>query len=374
MLLEVGLLGVLLAILSVLLFVDFGGESSRVADEIFNFGHLPLFGAAALVILWLLGGRRWPVHGRRHYVSAFFAALALGVISEFVQLFTPERYFEVQDMAYDALGALAFLVLAYPFPGLSRKRAAGWKAAGVGVIAAAMVPMGLTALDTWRMNREFPLIGSFETRLEMGRWAADGCRVARSGEHASHGVYALKADLSPGEYPGISSKWLEGDWRGYSELCFDVFLEGDSPLAMTVRIHDKAHDRLPEQRYSDRFNRRFMLNPGAQEIRIDLDEVRTAPAGREMDMGRIVNICVFAYRLKAERAVFFDNFRLEGPAEQACSGAGVPPAEGRSSGALPSVGEKFSRGVIDQICSEFIKSIIYSLNFVKSPRFSFSMV
>ena len=306
-----GILVVLLAVLSVLLFVDFGGESSRIAHEISNFGHLPLFGVAALVILWVLGGRTWPVRDKRKYTVSFSAALGLGVVTEFVQLYTPERYFEIQDIVYDALGAFTFLALAYPFSGLSRRSALGWKAACAGLIALAAVPVALTALDVRRMEGAFPLLASFETRIEMDRWETTECLVNRTKEHASHGAYALMARLAPGEFPGISMRWLEGDWREYDELCFDAFLDGDSPLAVTVRIHDEIHGRSEVQSYSDRFNRRFVLHPGAQRIRIDLDEVRKAPQGREMDMSRVTNICVFAYRLGEERVVYFDRFRLE---------------------------------------------------------------
>lgn len=306
-----GILVVLLAVLSVLLFVDFGGESSRIAHEVSNFGHLPLFGVAALVILWMLGGRTWPVHDRRKYAVSFAAALGLGVVTEFVQLYTPERYFEFQDIVYDALGAFTFLAFAYPFSGLPKRKALGWKAACAGMIAIAAVPVAMTALDVRRMEEAFPLLGSFETSIEMDRWEAAECRLNRVKDHASHGVHALKAQLAPGEYPGISMKWLEGDWRGYDGLCFDAFLDGDSPLAVTVRIHDEIHGKSEVQNYSDRFNKRFVLLPGAQQIRIDLDEVRTAPGGREMDMSRVANICVFAYRLGEERVVYFDRFRLE---------------------------------------------------------------
>ena len=308
---EAGVLAVLLAVLSVLLFVDFGGESSRIADEVSNFGHLPLFGVAALVILWMLGGRTWPVRDRRKYVVSFAAALGLGVVTEFVQLYTPERYFEFQDIVYDALGAFTFLAFAYPFSGLPKRKALGWKAACAGMIAIAAVPVAMTVLDVRRMEDAFPLLGSFETSIEMDRWEAAECRVHRVKDHASYGVYALKARLAPGEFPGISMRWLEGDWREYDELCFDAFLDGDSPLAVTVRIHDEIHGRSEVQSYSDRFNRRFVLHPGAQRIRIDLDEVRKAPQGREMDMSRVTNICVFAYRLGEERVVYFDRFRLE---------------------------------------------------------------
>ena len=309
--LKAGILAVLLVVLSVLLFVDFGAESSRVADEMFNFGHLPLFGVTALVILWVLGGRTWPVRERRKYAAAFAAALGLGVVTEFIQLSMPGRYFEVQDIVYDALGAFTFLALVYPFSGLSRRSALEWKAACAGVIAIAAVPIALAALDVRRMEGEFPLLGSFETRIEMDRWNTAECRAGRAREHASHGEYALKARLAPGEFPGISMKWLEGDWRGYERLCFDAFLEGDSPLAVTVRVHDEIHGKSELQSYSDRFNKRLVLQPGAQQIRIDLDEVKTAPQGREMDMGRVRNICVFAYRLGEERLVWFDHFRLE---------------------------------------------------------------
>ncbi len=306
-----GILVVLLAVLSVLLFVDFGGESSRIADEVFNFCHLPLFGVTALVILWVLGGRTWPVRDWRKYVVSFAAALGLGVVTEVVQSFTPERYFELQDIMYDALGAFTFLVLVYPFPRVSRRVGVWWlKAACSGVIVAAAMPVALTALDVRHMGGDFPLLASFETRIEMDRWETAECLVHRTKEHASHGVYALKTQLAPGEFPGISMRWLEGDWRGYDGLCFDVFLEGDRPLAVTVRIHDEIHGRSEVQSYSDRFNKRFVLHPGAQRIRIDLDEVRTAPQGREMDMSRVANICVFAYRLEEERMVYLDRFRL----------------------------------------------------------------
>ncbi len=308
---EAGVLVVLLGVLSVLLFVDFGGESSRVADEVFNFGHLPLFGVTALVILWVLGGRTWPVRDWRKYAVSFAAALGLGVVTEVVQSYTPERYFELQDIVYDALGAFTFLALAYPSHRASRRSGVWWwKAACAGSIALAAAPIALTALDVRRMEGAFPLLASFETRIEMDRWETEGCCVSRAKEHATHGVYALMARLAPGEFPGISMRWLEGDWRGYERLCFEAFLEGDRPLAVTVRIHDEIHGRSEVQNYSDRFNKRLVLQPGAQQIRIDLDEVRTAPQGREMDMSRVTNICVFAYRLGEERVVYFDRFRL----------------------------------------------------------------
>lgn len=307
---DLGVFGALAVMVAVLLLADLG-RGARMVDEICNFGHLPLFGVSSLVILWLLGGRRWPVRAQGPYVGAFFAATALGVIMEIAQVFSPGRFFELEDILLNTLGALSFLMLAYPFSGLPRTTARRWKAAGAGIIAVALAPVGLTALDAWRMEQEFPLLGSFESRLEMERWAAKEAAFSRSARHATHGERSLEVRLSPGEFPGVSLHWMGSDWRGYDWLCFDAFLEGDTPLAITVRIHDREHDRKDEQNYSDRFNRRIVLQPGAQQVRISLQEVKSAPATREMDMEHVVNINVFAYMLKEERVVFFDNFRLQ---------------------------------------------------------------
>ena len=80
-----GVFGALTVMVAVLLLADLG-RHARMVDEICNFGHLPLFGVSSLVILWLLGGRRWPVRAQGPYVGAFFAATALGVIMEIAQV------------------------------------------------------------------------------------------------------------------------------------------------------------------------------------------------------------------------------------------------------------------------------------------------
>jgi hypothetical protein len=43
---------------------------------------------------------------------------------------------------------------------------------------------------------------------------------------------------------------------------------------------------------------------------MDLQEVRSSPRGRFMDMRNITGMMVFSYNLKEPRTLFFDNFRL----------------------------------------------------------------
>ena len=88
---------------------------------------------------------------------------------------------------------------------------------------------------------------------------------------------------------------------------FTVVSDLDEPLRVTIRVHDAAHD----QRYEDRFNRTLTIAPGVNRFEIRLDDIRTAPDRREMDMSRIRGVVIFAYRLAASTHVFLGPLQLE---------------------------------------------------------------
>jgi len=301
------LFGFILLCLAILLLVHIETRNYRIIDAVFNFGHLPLFGVVALVILWILNHRSWPVYDRRYYFIAFIITFFLGIITEVAQIFFPERYFEIKDIVLDTLGAMTFLTLSYPFAENHLKKGTRCKIVSMFVIVLAAAPIIPATIDSISMMQDFPLISSFESCLETQRWKANDAFIARSKEHASHGSYSLRTELSPGIYPGISLNYLQEDWRGYGTFSCDVFNPGEKPLRIVVRINDMNHN----QEYDDRFNRAFILNPSSNTVVIDLKEVMGAPKGRRMDMGNIVNICIFSYNLDELRTLYFDNFRLD---------------------------------------------------------------
>ena len=299
--------GALIIILCVsfLFICNFDSSTSRILDEIFEYGHLPLFGVIALGFA-IIFNRNQTQATLKPYLFAWIITMALGIITEVIQIITPGRFFEIRDILFDAIGAGCFLTLAYPFPdnGIQIKRI--FRTAALAVIIAGTIPIFLAVGDEITMRNNFPLIGSFESRLEMDRWGGKDSEISRSALHSTHGEYSLKATLLPGEYPGISLNYFKRDWRGYDRLSFDVFLAGNNPLRITVRIHDKLHN----DEYEDRFNRGFVLDPGSNTVVIDLEEVMKAPEGRKMDMASIVNICIFSYNLAEPRTLYLDNLRL----------------------------------------------------------------
>jgi len=280
-------------------------SDSRILHEIFEYGHLPLFGVISLGILSVINRKN--IARARPFILAWFITISLGIVTEIIQLITPERFFEVRDIIFDAVGAGCFLMLAYPFSDKVIRVGHILRTSALILILSGTIPIFLAAGDQRDMSNSFPLIGTFESSLEMSRWGAKDGRISRSTLYATQGIYSLRADLLPSEYPGISINYLIRDWIGYNRLIFDVFLDGDKTLNITARIHDKVHN----QEYEDRFNKRFVLDPGENTVVIDLDDVAVAPKGREMDMADIVNLCIFSYNLDEVRTFYLDNVRLE---------------------------------------------------------------
>ena len=291
----------------VFLFVsNFDTQGAHIIKALFDFGHLPLFGVIALCVLLILGKGRRP-RSLRPYLYAWLMTVTIGLTTELLQNFTPERYCEVHDLINDALGAGAFLVLAYPVRSNPGQRLRALKYGALLAILLATTPVVTATFDTLEMLKAFPVLSSFETHREVARWKANDSQILPTKRHATHGTQALELHLLPGIYPGLSSEVFRHDWRGFETLKLDVFLAGETSLPLTLRIDDFAHN----QEYTARFNRTFVLTPGTNQLAIDLTEVERAPSDRRMDMAKVASLCLFTFRLETERTLYLDHLRLE---------------------------------------------------------------
>jgi VanZ family protein len=298
------MIGIVIACLSFLIFSNPDTGSSHILSEVMNCGHFPLFGiiATALLFYFEFGKARGP----KNYFLSWGTAAFLGLLTECIQLFEPDRYFELRDLAYDALGAFTFLAFCYSFRP-SEQRLRRTILLGVALICLAVTtPIWLAVAEWQRMLKVFPLISSFETTHDISRWKSHESTITKVRGHSTHGVYSAKVMLFPGEFPGLNTDYFIGDWHGYQTFACDIFLAGDTPLRLTIRINDKVHN----QAYSDRYNYDFSLQPGPNRIRIPLKDVALAPHGRPMNMRAVSLICIFSYQLETLRTIFIDNVRL----------------------------------------------------------------
>lgn len=294
-----------LFILLVVPFFFVGGPnatSSLLLKNLWNFGHIIFF-----TVLMLLIQSFKPLPHWRQWFLVTVIAIALGVAIEFTQHFVG-RDASGKDVLHNLFGVWLGL-----FWGQKPGRLV-WllRFSSLALIAPAMWSVTDSAMADLTLRRQFPLLNSVESRYEFQQLQANSAQVTirRTPEFHTHGSHAVHITLSTDPYSGISVSSVNRDWVGYGMLVMDLYNPDSEPLELVVRISDAQHD-LGDNSFNDRFNRRLVLMKGWTQIQIDLNDVRTAPHNRLMDMHDISNITIFATQLATKRDVYLDNVKLQ---------------------------------------------------------------
>ena len=282
----------------------YGGLWTRV---FFDSLHVPVFGliAVGVFLLWR-PERPWAWRAS----MAFAASCALGLLSEIAQIAT-SRDASFNDFIADCLGASGFLGLAVAIlPGHDLKWARRTVAGALGAILLgwALTPLALVSAAYLERNQQVPVIfaadNSFGRRLVRAQNIRyELAKPAKGGE-----PYAAISFLDA-PWPGIALHDIWPDWRSYTTLVIDIGIDGERALAVGLRVHDDAH-RF-SKRFNDRYNRIFDLDPGRHLLRIPLNDLKYAPANREMDLGSVSELIIFGTQAEAERSFRLYGIRLE---------------------------------------------------------------
>jgi hypothetical protein len=177
------------------------------------------------------------------------------------------------------------------------------------IVLIVFLPLGIALVDEGIARAQFPLLSDFETPFEKNRWEGDALFLIDP-SIAYHGKASLRMNMDISMYSGISLVYFPRNWKGFRFFRLEVFNPSPEGIQITCRIHDRRHEE-GEQLFEDRFNKGFLIHPGWNDLRIDLNEVATAPMGRMMDLGEIRAVGFFASRLPAPRIIFLDYVRLE---------------------------------------------------------------
>ena len=300
------LAAIIASLLYALLFYTppYGGLWTQV---FLNSLHVPVFGliAVSIFVLWR-PQRPW----FRRAVTAFAITCLLGLISEVAQVAT-SRDASFSDFIADCLGAAGFLGVAIAtLPGHELRWLRRTVAGGLGVVLLswALTPLGLVSAAYIERNIQFPVIftadSSFGRRLVRAQNIRYEVVKSADGEEAHAEISFLDAP-----WPGVALHDIWPDWRSYNTLVVDLAIDGESALALGLRVHDDAHRY--SKRFNDRFNRTYDLDPGRHTLRIALSEVRHAPNSREMDLGKVSELIIFGTRAEAGRSFRLYGIRLE---------------------------------------------------------------
>ncbi len=151
------------------------------------------------------------------------------------------------------------------------------------------------------------VIIDFESAKDMDRvkWKCHD-RFERVPAISGSGTHALLADLAAGLYPGIEIFHLPRNWNGYTRFEFTV----STPDAAGEPLHVRIDDRDVADAYTERYEGQLRLPGGAQTISIPIEEIRTGPAKRPLDLRRIRRIILYLYNRNVRSTLTIDDVHL----------------------------------------------------------------
>lgn len=293
-------LALIVILLAAVVFAPVPGET-RWVRTLHNSAHAPIFGCVSLLVL--LVSRSHPRLQKLgllgQYVLALAAALALGVLTELLQI-PAGRDASFEDALHDTIGALAFLGIFAAMD--SRLRSVPqsapirFAAAVVGLISLgiAAAPVTRAAIKYQQRDARFPVLADFTQRYDryfILQQSAEFSPARMPDAWArTEAESAMRVRWLDGPYPGMNFIELVPDWSAYTTLAADLTNATPMNMQLVLRVHDAEHDNQPE----DRFGRRFVLPAGTREVlRIPLPEIAAGPTTRRLDLRRIAGMIIF---------------------------------------------------------------------------------
>lgn len=281
--------------------------------------HVPVFGAVAVGAL-LATPNSWATP-RRFLVSLLVVAV-LGIVSELAQV-PGARDASLTDLRSDLLGGAGALCLALAVCrrfALHRRARGALLVAGLAIIAVALAPLAWASATHIARSSWLPSLAQFDSRFMTMLYRAQSSTVSAVPDPES-GAAAAEVVLGDGRWPGIAFEALWPDWRAYDALEIEFENPSAEPLPLTIRIDDRSH--RSNQTHEDRFNRPVQLAPGRQTVRIGMQVLREAPAGRSMNLAEIDRLIVFAPAGLAGRRFILHDLRLVARQRSATTGEGA---------------------------------------------------
>ncbi|WLE96809.1 MAG: carbohydrate binding domain-containing protein [Candidatus Electrothrix communis] len=290
-------------------FFFIGGQNLelRSLEALWNLGHVLFFSLATWLgcLVFQYYRPESPILTSRIYI--FLSVLILGTGIEGLQKNIVGRHaLDIGDIFRNQLGCLIMLALVSSRMGQRKKSTVClYQLFAVLLTSVALYPLSKAAIDELTALNQFPLLSDFETPFEVDRWEGNALLSIHKGVFR-HGQHSLQVRLLTDTYSGASLASFPGNWQGFDSLFFSIY-SCDDNLKLTCRIHDAKHNH----KYSDRFNKRFILKKGWNDLMISLDDIEKAPVGRLMNMAKIKRIMFFSSRQKREHTIYIDHIYLK---------------------------------------------------------------
>ena len=274
-----------------------------VFPQMINSGHAFVFFCANLFLLRLFLGS-FGTFRQISFISIF--SITIGLLIELIQ---PNfgRDNSVLDFSYDVLGVtFSALFFAQKSPAAIKIKVL-LLCIFLGI--SSLIP--LYKLELWWKVNQSPALLNFERPWEDQIYSLDkdvSLQKIKASKLFKAEGHAGKLIINSVEtYAGFSLNHAKSDWSEYSTLNWEIVSLYDSPISMTLRVHDSIHN----DEFSDRFNETFTIDPGFNSFEVDLTKIKAAPISRELKMEHISNVKFFLIRPEMNTILYIDNIQLQ---------------------------------------------------------------
>ena len=289
---------------------------------VYNFGHVPLFGLVAILLVWMSRMLSKPSgwSSIRHYGIALLGVLVFALLTEALQSLNVERQTSLSDVMHDLVGAMCGLGLYLTYDSQLFGRWVLWRefprnvllrVCVVLVISMTLVPVAKWAYAYWDRAKRFPSLVEFASQWEMKFVKTSDSELQLvappEGWGKSKDDLVGRVTFHTKKYPGIYVVEPYPDWQEYTYFQLDIYSELSTPQMIAIRIDDIFYSN----KYEDGFNRRLTILPGRNHIKIAIEDIRQGPVYRETNLRSIEKVLLFAKSPSREFSLYFDNFRLE---------------------------------------------------------------
>jgi glycopeptide antibiotics resistance protein len=294
-------------LLAVLLFTQKNHSALTSFQHAWDSGHIIAFWLWTHLLL-----TRWPFLAARSHWQQVVISIAFVILISFaiegIQD-TMGRSFSFNDIRKNVLGGAAAIIFTVP----KRKHLNKIIRTGIQIIVLMallfeLAPLGRAVIDDIIILRQFPVLCSFETPFEKERWKSNtSLQIDRNIK--KHGRASLKVNANFEPYTLTTLFSFARNWTGFQFLELDLY----NPLSKAIYIRLTIQDDLYYQRgyqAKDDFVRPYKLTHGWHHIRIPIEDIRTAPREREMQMKDIRKIMIYVWQHKKPRVIYIDMIKL----------------------------------------------------------------
>lgn len=278
-----------------------------------DFGHVPMFGCIAVLILIGVRARNRVPRRTWEYAIAFVAAVACGVLVEILQM-PLGRNASWQDVRSDIFGAASFLAM---FAAMDRRLVGiPWRwpvaAFGAGILAFQAHPLIRASLEYYDRNESFPVL------LDVSRHYNDYFLTYHeaAGEHEAlprefafvEGERALHLFFEARWAPYLAIFDTKPDWRQHRWLMFDLTNPNPTPAQIKIGVEDRTFDDTDDNRFV-----KIIDLPAHERVvaRVSLIDVAAGSGRRSLDLSQIARVLLLDQFAKAPRDFYVSRVWLE---------------------------------------------------------------